>query len=249
MTAQTIHKIKELVNNAIQIYFMAIVTSLLFSCAGYKHINSSADENGGWTLVKVEKADEPSWKSYSRKLSGANFLEYKIEGEISLSPEECFASFKQNIQELANGSENKKFPIYQIVHKSEDSLLTYVIHNEPFPLKDTEMSVRYLYFIDEDGRARVSWKEAWDESLAQPSKKLNRVETFRGSWDFSPTPTGSTAAINTVQFDLQKMARWLVEPMVIKFLKGGLDDIRKKTLDSFNVRHSSNSFVYKSKGK
>ncbi len=44
--------------------------------------------------LSVEKEDNPSWKAYSRKLSETNFLEYKIEGDISLYPKECLASFK-----------------------------------------------------------------------------------------------------------------------------------------------------------
>ncbi len=241
MTAQTIHKTR-LVNKATRLCFIAITASLLVSCSGYKHIGSSTDKNEGWTLVKVEKDDTPSWQAYSRKLSGTNFLEYKIEGEISFSPEACVASFKHDIEELANGSENKKFPIYDIVQKTEDSLLTYVIHNEPFPLKDTEMSVRYIYFNDEDGRTGVKWHEAWGEQLIEPSKKLNRVETFRGSWNFSPTLLGSTKAVNTVQFDPQKMPRWLVEPMVIKFIRGGLEDIKEKASEyhAGNASHSNN---------
>ncbi|MEP5611017.1 MAG: hypothetical protein ABJP45_02145 [Cyclobacteriaceae bacterium] len=209
---------------AIRICFMTIVTYLLISCAGYKRINSSIDENEGWTLVK---GDNPSWKAYSRKLAGTSFIEYKIEGDVASTPDSCFSWFKRNIHELAEGSKNKKYPTYEIVHESEDSLLTYVVHNEPYPLKDTEMSVRYVYFNYDSGVKGIKWNEAWDERFIESSKKLNRVKTFRGSWIFSPTPAGSTLAVTTVRFDPKNMPRFLVEPMVIKFLRGGLEDIRK----------------------
>lgn len=229
MIAQKICKTRTLVDSAIRICFLAIATSLLVSCAGYKHINSFGEENDGWTLVKVEKEDNPSWKAYFRKLSGTNFLEYKIEGDISLSPKACLSSFNKDIHALAKGSQVKKYPIYDIVQESGDSLLTYIIHNEPYPLKDTEMSIQYIYSSNEIGWTGVRWHEAWDQCFIPPSRKLNRVETFRGSWSFSPIPNSSTKAVTTVQFDPKKMPRSLVEPMVIKFLRGGLEDLRKKS--------------------
>lgn len=187
------------------------------------------DPKQGWSIVKQDKSDEPSWIIYSRKIAGTNFLEYKIEGEVQLSPEACLASFKQDLHEQAAGKEKKKYPIYDIVEESAESLLTYVIHKEPFPLKNTEMSIRYTFFKHSDGSTEVSWHEAWEECRAEPSKKLSRVQTFRGSWHFTPTGDGTCQAVNSVQFDLKKMPLWLAEPMVLKFLKGGLKDIRKNT--------------------
>ena len=153
-------------------------------------------------------------------------MEYKIEGDIQLSPEVCLGVFKENIHKLASGTENKKYPTYEISNQSDNSLLTYVVHNEPFFFKNTEMSVRYLFFINEDGSYGVKWNEAWEESQIKPSKKLKRVDTFRGSWSFSPITNNSSKAINNVQFDPKGMPLWLINPMVYKFLKEGLEDIR-----------------------
>ncbi|MEO9871776.1 SRPBCC family protein [Ekhidna sp.] len=239
MTARKNQNKRKPAKVSMRICFMTIVTSLLVSCAGYKRINSSTDENEGWTLVKVEKGDNPSWKAYSRKLAGTSFIEYKIEGNVASTPDSCFIWFKRDIHELAEGSKSKKYPTYEIVHESGDSLVTYVVHNEPYPLKDTEMSVRYVYFNHDSGAKDVKWREAWNERFIEPSKKLNRVETFRGSWTFSPTPSGSTVAVTTVQFDPKNMPRSLVEPMVIKFLRDGLEDIRKRNSQNILVTQTS----------
>jgi hypothetical protein len=88
------------------------------------------------------------------------------------------------------------------------------------------MSVRYLFFSAEDGGFGARWNEAWEESQIQPSKKLKRVDTFRGSWSFSPITNNSSKAINSVQFDPKGMPLWLINPMVYKFLKEGLKDIK-----------------------
>lgn len=122
-------------------------------------------------------------------------------------------------------------PTYDIVSESKDSLLIYLIHKEPFPLKDTEMSTRYIFSNVEKGTTGVTWAEAWDESEIEPSKKLSRVETFRGSWSFAATSDNSCQATSSVQFDPKNMPMWLVEPMVNNLLIDGLEDMREMTSD------------------
>lgn len=180
----------------------------------------------GWKIVKQDKSDPPSWIISTRRIIGTNLLEYKIEGGMNLSPKACLIAF---IQDLHKQAGNKKYPTYEISEEPEESLLTYVIHNEPFPFKDTEMSVRYQFFSEEDGSTGVRWHEAWDDCPVEPSRKLNRVETFRGALHCTPTSNNSCHAVKSVQFDPKKMPLWLIEPMVFNFLRAGLEDLRAMT--------------------
>ena len=209
------------------------VASMTFSSCSAQRATQSRDKSikvrESFEFQEIKKSSNGElgkWVIYSRKIKGSNFLEYKIEGNIESTPKKCVSIFQEDIRNQANDLKNKKYPTYDIVYESTDSLLTYVIHNEPFPLKDTEMSVKYFFSNDEDGSTGASWHEAWDESNIQRSKKLSRVETFRGSWSFVPTSINSSQATNSVRFDPKKMPTWLVKPMVIKFLKNGLEDIR-----------------------
>lgn len=208
------------------IVLLGFVILFLQSCASTRQKSIRAWEKNEWQLVKVDKTEKPSWKIYKRNLKGTNFLEYKIEGDIQSSPEVCLEAFRNDIQKLANGAKNKKYPTYNIFEESERSLTTYVIHNEPFPFKNTEMSIKYLFYDDAKGSKGVRWKEAWGDSHFFSSKKLKRVETFRGSWSFTPITQNYSQALNSVQFDPKGMPLWLVTPMVSKFLKKGLEDIR-----------------------
>jgi hypothetical protein len=208
------------------IFLLGFVVLFLQSCGSARDKNIKEREKHEWHVVKVDKIEKPTWKIYKRKLKGTNFLEYKIEEDIQSSPEACLEAFRKDIHKLANGAENKKHPIYEISEESENSILTYVIHKEPFFFKNTEMSVRYLFYNDDVGNFGVEWDEAWEESQIQPSKKLKRVDTFRGSWSFSLITNNSSKAINSVQFDPKGMPLWLINPMVYKFLKEGLEDIR-----------------------
>lgn len=208
------------------IFIFAFVILFLQSCVSARDRSIKAWEKNEWHVVKVDKTEEPTWKIYKRYLKGTNFLEYKIEGNIQSSPEACLNAFKNDIHKLANGAEDKKYPTYTISEESKQSLTTYVIHNEPFPFKNTEMTIRYQFFGDEDGSKGVEWNESWEDSKIEPSRKLKRVETFRGSWTFAPITQNSSQALNSVQFDPKGMPLWLVTPMVSKFLKEGLEDIR-----------------------
>lgn len=219
---------KERRNKWVHLCGYAVFITLL-SCGTTKSIKSSEIRETEWELVKKEKVDHPSWVIYSRKIVGTSFQEYKIEGDIASPASTCLNSFKQDIYDEANSPNNKKYPKYEIVRESKNSLSTYVIHNEPFPLNDTEMSVRYDFTSESDGSAGVKWKEDWSENTITPSKKLNRVETFRGSWNFTQTSPNSCKAVNILKFDPKKMPKWLVQPMVVKFLKNGLKDIRERS--------------------
>ncbi len=208
------------------ILFYLIISYSLQSCVSARDRSIKKWEKREWKVVKADKKEKPSWVIFKRKISGTDFLEYKIEGAVMSAPDAFVSWFKQDIHNLANGSEKKKYPTYKIVDESEDSLLTYVIHNEPFPLKNTEMSVRYIFSRNEDGSVGVKWHEAWEESQVQPVKKLKRIESFRGSWKLSPTADSSNKALTSVKFDPKGMPSWLFEPMVFKFLRKGLEDLR-----------------------
>ena len=217
---------KQFTNLARLIFLFGFVVLFLQSCVSARDRSIKEWEKHEWHLVKVDKTEKPTWKIYKRNLKRTNFLEYKIEGEIQSSPEACLEAFKNDIHKLATGTEDKKYPTYKITEESEQRLTTYVIHNEPFPFKNTEMSIKYLFSGNEDGSKAVEWTEAWEVFQIQPSKKLKRVETFRGSWSFAPITQNSSQALNSVQFDSKGMPLWLVTPMVSKFLKKGLEDIR-----------------------
>lgn len=211
-------------------YFGTLFLILLSSqsCISTKNI-SSKTLNEEWKREKTEKIEHPTWEIYSRQISGTSMLEYKIIGDISSTPETCIATFKQD---LFNDTLNlKKFPTYNITTESDTSFLTYVIHNEPFPLKDTEMSIRYSFSANDSNGRSVKWKEDWEACSIESSKRLNRVTTFRGTWYFSPISDNLVSARNSVQFDPGKMPSWMFEPMIFKFLKEGLEDLRKESSD------------------
>jgi hypothetical protein len=211
---------------------LGLASITLSSCSaqrGKRLKDKSIKEWESFEFQEVKKSSDDEaekWIIYSRKIKGTDFLEYKIEGLVDSPPDALIPWFKQDIYSLASGSNDKKYPVYDIVEDNKDSLLTYVIHNEPFPLKDTEMSVRYIFSTKEDGSAEIEWHEVWGEGQVQPVKKLKRVEAFRGSWNVSPSLSNSFKAVNVVKFNPLKMPSWLYEPMIFKFLKDGLKGYR-----------------------
>ncbi|MCW5518131.1 hypothetical protein [Muriicola sp. Z0-33] len=211
------------------------VFPMLTSCSAYRINrlkNKSYKEWKAYQWNETKRSsdkDDSEWTIYSRKIKGTNLFEYKIEGAVASSPEACIAAFREDIYDHSEGHFSKKYPVYDILQESTDSLLTYVVHNEPFPFRDTEMKIQYVFIHDKDENKAVEWNEAWHGSSATGTKKLNRVKTFRGSWQFSTVSQNKSNAVNIVQFDPKGMPKWLVKPMVTKFLRNGLDDIRSAT--------------------
>jgi hypothetical protein len=214
------------------ILFFLVAIFFMYSCGITNKTSSTVNKIENWKHVKSENSDTPTWSIYMRKIEETNFLEYRIEGLIESDPSTCISAYKKEIYDLAEGKTKDldyDFTTYNILYEAEDSIVTYVIHNEPFPFKSTEMSVRYVFYSKMDGSKGVNWNEAWNEYPIQPSKKLSRVSTFRGSWNFLSESENRSKAVNTVQFDLQGFPLWLAEPMVIKFLKVGMEDLREMT--------------------
>lgn len=221
---------------------LLLAFTILNSCSTYrinrlKNKSYKKWKSFQWTETKRSSdKDIVAWTIYSRKIKGTNLLEYKIEGEIPTTPEACVAAFKKDIYQQATKEGNKKYPTYTIVNEYSDGLLTYLIHNEPFPFKDTEMSIKYLFSMNEEGDAKIVWHEAWDISSVKPTKKLKRVETFRGSWQFIKDSKNKSIAVNIVQFDPKGMPKFLVQPMVTNFLRKGLENLRETTqIKSSNI--------------
>jgi hypothetical protein len=206
-----------------------IVLYAIIACKSSDHLVSEEERKEGWEIVKTDKEEVPTWIIYRLKVEGTNILKYKIVGEIKSSPKVCSNSFKQDIYNLSNGIEKDddyKYIKYEVVADTNDSLSIYAIHDEPFPLKDTEMNILYTFYSDTSGNAEVRWREAWNEHPVSENKKLNRVESFRGSWQFSSTSSNLYQAVNNVEFDIGGVPLWFAQPMVFKFLKNGLKDMR-----------------------
>ena len=207
------------------------------ACKSSKRTIQSGPDNHGWSIVKTDSADNPAWTIYMRNEQGSSFYEYKIEGNIDASPEVCITSFKSDLYNLANGitkEEDYKYTTYTILNESSDTMVVYAIHKEPFPLKNTEMNIRYVFYEDTSGNAGVTWKEAWSDFPIASNKKLNRVDMFRGSWQFEVSTDNSFKAVNVVQFNLEGQPIWFAQPMVIKFLRKGFNDF-KETVPSQNT--------------
>lgn len=220
-------------NITLFIITFVFVIPMLTSCSAYrinrlKNKSYKEWKSYQWNETKKSSDKEVSeWTIFSRKVKETNLVEYKIEGVISSFPAACVEAFRVYLHDHADDHFSKKYPVYNILQESKDSLLTYVVHNEPFPFRDTEMKVQYVFINDEAGYTAVQWNEVWGESSAPPSKKLNRVETFRGSWQFSTVSNNESKAVNIVQFDPKGIPKFLVQPMVTNFLKKGLDNLRE----------------------
>lgn len=201
------------------------------ACNSSKSISPSEEVDKQWEIVKIDKKNnDPTWIIYSRKEYGTNIYDFKIEGNIDITPKAYVNSFKQDIIGLSNDPKKDtdyEYITYKIVNESENSISIYAIHNEPFPLKDTEMNITYTFYSDSNGIMAVRWKETWNEYPVKPSKKLSRVESFRGSRTFRHASASSYKAVSSVQFDLKGMPLWLAKPMIVKFLKRGLNDMRE----------------------
>lgn len=212
----------------------AILIAIIFQSCGPTQSHGTKElEKYEWAVVKENKNPTQHWAISKRKIKNSTFWEYKIEGTMNSTPKEGAIGFREDIHNLAKGSNPKEYPIYKIIKESKDSLVAYFVHNESFFFKDTEMCVKFDFHNNENGDVIIEWTESWNDCSTQPNKRLKRVETFRGNIHLSSAANNTSKIVQTVQFDPKGMPMWLVNPMVVKFLKKEL--IKFKSLsDSGN---------------
>jgi len=198
----------------------ALVVLTLLSCGPTRSRSIREWERYEWKLVQKDKEPSKAWAISRRQIRKTDFWEYKIEGKLAITPEKGARRFRGEIRSLAKGGNPRKYPRYDVLRESKDSLLTYVVHHEPFPFRDTEMCVAYVFQNSTDNHISLYWRDSWGDCNKGPNKKLKRVEVFRGSLHFSSKEgKKETKMVQTVQFNPKGMPLWLVNRMVIKFLK------------------------------
>lgn len=170
------------------------------SCVSARDKSVREWEKYEWRMINGKKTNSLGGIAYSRKVKGSEFKEFKVVGEIEVTPERAV----QVLREKNENSEkylDEKTGYINVLHSTEDELLTYSVYRLPFPFRDRAMCERFLLFEDkEKGIHKIAWKQEWDHA-PMPEKGVIRMPVARGSWEFVPIGSGRSRATYTVYVD------------------------------------------------
>lgn len=210
-----------------KIFTIFLIMSIAFfqSCSTTR---KGVSDPEGWKFIKMDKGtNPPAWTIYSRKKAGSKFKEFKIIGNINVTPEKAIMALREKTENSEKYIKEKAGYI-KILSSSEAEVLVYSVFNMPFPLKDRAMCERFLFFKNEEtGVHKITWQEDWQ--AAPPVKKnLVRMPVARGSWEFVPIGTDKSSATYIVHADPGgNIPAWMVNTTVSKGLPDELKAIEE----------------------
>lgn len=217
--------IKQLFSKAFAISLIVIL-SFCQSCSTTPKGVSKEHLAEGWKIVKQDKGtNPPDWTIYSRQKAGSTFKEFKIIGNINVTPDKAIQALREKTQNSEKYIDEKEGYI-KVLNSTENEMLVYSVYNMPFPFKDRAMCERFLFAENkETGVHSISWQEDWQ--AAPPQKKdIVRMPIARGSWEFVPIGSGRSRATYIVHADPGgSIPSWMVNATVSKGLPNELTSI------------------------
>lgn len=180
----------------------------------WKQDQKNTDGNKGWTV-------------YSRKVKDSKFKEFKIEGEICVSPSKSIESLREKTENSQKYVDEKEGFI-NVLSSTQNETVIYSVYNLPFPFRAREMCERFLFTENkETGVLKISWKEDW--AVAPPKTRgMVRMPIVRGSWEFKPIDTDKSMATYIVHAEPGGMiSAWMANSTVGKGLAKELKSIEE----------------------
>ena len=208
-----------------------IICTLIFhSCTAYRAERLKNKSYREWKAYQWNQDNEydengQTWTTYSRKVEGSDFKEFKITGEINVSP----ATAVEVLRERTENSQNylKKDEGYiEVLSSNDREAVVYSVYKLPFPFKDRAMCEHFSFMVEkESGIHKITWAEDWDLAPQKKEKVIN-MPIARGSWEFEPIGKHRSRATYIVHTDPGgSIPAWMVNATIGKGLSKELKDI------------------------
>jgi len=203
---------------------------IFYSCSAYRAERLKNKSYREWKAYQwnQEKEYEENgliWTSYSKKIEGSNFKEFKIIGEINVSPATAVVVLREKTENSQNYLEKDEGYI-EVLSSNEREAVIYSVYNMPFPFKDRAMCERFSFSVEEkSGIHKISWVEDWT-MVPQKKEKVINMPIARGSWEFAPIGKNRSIATYIVHADPGgSIPAWMANSTVGKGLSKELKNI------------------------
>ena len=191
-----------------------------------------------WNEVKKYEEDGQTWTTYSRKVEESKFKEFKIVGEINVTPSKAVEILWEKTENSQNYLDKDKGYI-SVLSSNDTSAIVYSVYNLPFPFRDRAMCEHFRFNVEENsGVHKISWVEDW-KMAPQKEEKVVKMPVARGSWEFKPIGTNRSEATYTVHADPGgSIPAWIANSAVKKGLPKELKSIEviSKKMEKYVAR-------------
>lgn len=176
----------------------AALALLLGGCA-HDHPEPALDwlpDATGWTVRDVDPDESPTWVSYERDARVANVKEIRVVGLVDAEPQVTMQALRHRLLGQEYVPEGVTL---EVLHESEDEVLTYGLSSLPWPFRDREATEQML-FTEDAGVFRVDVSTIdTDEDVP---RGVVRVPVIRNSFVVTSTDSGKSVLTSSSVHDL-----------------------------------------------
>ncbi len=202
----------------IQLIILALFTSSAFADDKRK---TSACDSSGYLLVKKSKGIELYEKWYQISTT-TKAREVKVIYTINAS----MASAAALIENESKATQwNKASSMYRIIPKDENSWISYIQYDLPWPMDNQDCVLQYVVSRSPENDLVIDFKSV-DHEIFPVSSNITRISDVKGKWIFRQTPTGTQVEYSITTLPSPTLPRWVTDPLVRNNLIDTMDEFR-----------------------
>lgn len=178
-------------------------------------------DSSGYQLVKKAKGIELYEKWYqitSNKLA----REVKVAYHINTSIESAAALIENEVKAT---QWNKGSNQYKIIPKDENSWVSYIQYDLPWPVDNQDCVLYYRVSYVSAEQIIIDFKSI-EHEIFPATENISRILDIKGKWIFSATPTGTRVDYSITTMPSPTLPRWVTDPIVRNNLIDTMDEFR-----------------------
>jgi hypothetical protein len=203
----------------IQLAILAICTSISFQ--DFARSAYSDNDSSGFLLVKKAKGIELYEKWYEIT-DNRMAREVKVVYTINATMESAAALIES--ESLAT-QWNKSSSMYKIISTDENSWISYIQYDLPWPMDNQDCVLQYSVSDLTDTHIIIDFKSV-EHEIFPTSNNVIRIADIRGKWVFRETVTGTIVEYSITTMPSPTLPRWVTDPLVRNNLIDTMDEFR-----------------------
>ena len=181
----------------------------------------SHSDSSGYQLVKKAKGIELYEKWYEIT-SSQQAREVKVAYRIHASIESAAALIEN---EGKATQWNKGSSHYKIIPKDDNSWISYIQYDLPWPLDNQDCVLHYTVSHSTADQIIISFRSV-EYEVFPPAKNVSRISEIKGKWVFKTTPEGTQVDYSITTMPSPTLPRWVTDPIVRNNLIDTMDEFR-----------------------
>lgn len=203
----------------IQLTILAICTGMSFP--DYAKSISSQNDSSGFLLVKKAKGIE-LYEKWHEVATNRMTREVKVVYSMNATIESA-AALIENENKATQW--NKSSSMYKIIPKDENSWVSYIQYNLPWPMDNQDCVLEYSVSSLKENHIIIDFKSIVHE-IFPTSNNVVRITDIKGKWIFRETTTGTVVEYSITTMPSPTLPRWVTDPLVRNNLIDTMDEFR-----------------------